>query len=163
MEAAAAAAEASATLGAAALASAQPGDAARRKLEFAIDDSEPMKSLPRLGMVEEELGTVEEELRRVVSTVEALPVLQERIATIKALLPAERGKTINALPPDMRSAVEAAFYVSGWDGPSWMDTSDAVGGFRQLHHFAQLRLAVSKSCRLPVGPIERVCRPPDGW
>ena len=60
--------------------------------------------------------------------------------------------------------MEAALYFPGWtDGkPGWMLTTDAAGGFRQLFHFPQFRLAVSKSDKL-VGPVVEVCPPPAGW
>ena len=71
----------------------------------------------------------------------------------------------NALPPEERAAFENTFiYFPGWtDGkPGWMLTTDQAGGFRQLFHFEQFRLAVSKSGKLE-GPVEVVCVPPAGW
>ena len=46
-----------------------------------------------------------------------------------------------------------------------MLTTDAAGGFRQLHHFRQFRLAVSRSdqLRLWEKPVAKVCPPPPGW
>lgn len=63
---------------------------------------------------------------------------------------------------------EALLYHSGWTGPAWMDTTDLAGGFRQLHHFPQFRLAVSRAARLPatgagVDDLAAICPPPCGW
>ena len=43
-----------------------------------------------------------------------------------------------------------------------MLTTDAAGGFRQLRHFPQFRLAVSRSGKL-AGPVATACPPPPGW
>jgi len=80
-----------------------------------------------------------------------------------ALPPHDRGAAINALAPQERAKVEALLYVAGWAGaPGWMLTTDAAGGFRQLHHFPQFRLAVSRSDKL-AGPVAIECPPPPGW
>ena len=74
------------------------------------------------------------------------------------------GRLLNALAPQERDEVEAALYVSGWTefAPGWMLTTDAAGGFRQLRHFPQFRLAVSRSGKL-AGPVATACPPPPGW
>ena len=43
-----------------------------------------------------------------------------------------------------------------------METGDRAGGFRQLLHFPQFRLAVSRIDQL-LGPVLAVCVPPAGW
>ena len=65
--------------------------------------------------------------------------------------------------PAVRDAAEALLYAPGWaGGPAWMETGDLAGGFRQLVHFPDFRLAVSRSGRLE-GPVLEVCVPPAGW
>ena len=87
-------------------------------------------------------------------------VTRRRVLALPAV---ERGWEINALPPGLRDAVEALLYAPGWAGPAWMETSDRAGGFRQLVHFPQFRLAVSKSDTLR--PLDSMGRyvPPAGW
>ena len=63
---------------------------------------------------------------------------------------------------EVRDRAEAALYAPGWAGPAWMDTGDLAGGFRQLVHFPQFRLAVSRGDKL-LGPVLEVCVPPVGW
>lgn len=74
------------------------------------------------------------------------------------------GEQLVPRPEAARAAAEEALYSPGWFGPSWMDTSDACGGFRQLAHFKQFRLAVSASGRLQQpGDVRALCPAPDGW
>ena len=75
---------------------------------------------------------------------------------------AARGRVVNALPPELRAAVETLLYAPGWAGPLWMETGDLAGGFRQLMDFPQIRLAVSRRAMLE-GPVMEVCVPPVGW
>ena len=56
--------------------------------------------------------------------------------------------------------LEAALYAPGWAGPPWMETGDGFGGFRKLHHFPNVALAVSKTGKME---IERVYDAPAGW
>ena len=101
---------------------------------------------------------------RVVRVTMALPTAVY-IAAVIALPPGLRGAVVNLLPVPMpmQAAVEALLYVAGWAGaPGWMLTTDAAGGFRQLRHFQQFRLAVSRSGRL-AGPVATACPPPPGW
>ena len=75
------------------------------------------------------------------------------------------GRRVARLPagPE-RDAAEAALYAPGWAGEPWMETGDLAGGFRQLVHFPQFRLGVSRSGRLAAGAaVAKVCRAPAGW
>ena len=73
---------------------------------------------------------------------------------------AERGQAINSLPPELRVAVEALLHVPGWAGPAWMDTSDGFGGFKKLHYFPNIALAVSKTGKMEAGTVYEA---PGGW
>ena len=69
-------------------------------------------------------------------------------------------------------------YAPGWAGEEWMKTGDLAGGFRQLVHFPQFRLGVSRSDWLALGSVvvkvgvpvvvhhpnvHLACRAPAGW
>lgn len=59
-----------------------------------------------------------------------------------------------------RVFVQDAYYP-GWEGPRWMETGDGAGGFKQLAHFPQVRLAVSREDTLIPG--QPLPAPPAGW
>ena len=42
----------------------------------------------------------------------------------------------------------------------WMETTDGFGGFKKLHYFPIVALAVSKTCKLKVGTVYEA---PAGW
>jgi len=72
------------------------------------------------------------------------------------------GEHLEPRSPAARAAAEETTYHTGWSAPNWMDTTDMCGGFRQMIHYPQFRLAVSKSGRLQ-GDVRDVCPPPAGW
>ena len=92
---------------------------------------------------------------------EGRAIVQQR--RVFGLPPAAQGRAINSLPPELRAAVEALLYAPGWAGPAWMETGDEAGGFRQLVHFPDFRIAVSRVDRIGLGRVMEDCRPPEGW
>ena len=57
--------------------------------------------------------------------------------------------------------MEALLHVPGWAGPAWVDTADLHGGFKKLHHFPNVALAVSKEAA-PL-PGATWLEAPAGW
>eukprot|EP01051_Picozoa_sp_SAG22_P014481 SAG22_NODE_1763_length_3628_cov_1.648243_1_plen_135_part_00 len=64
------------------------------------------------------------------------------------------------------AADEAKYYPNWKDAPSWMETSDDCGEFRELAFFPQFRLAVAKRTKIDFdsyGGLNAECPSPAGY